>query len=62
MGQRFHALSIDDLAALAGGGDAEPAVVATLRTGQLTKHKLLLHGVVRLGGRAMPPWLSVIPM
>ena len=54
MGQRFHALSIDDLAALAGGGDAEPAVVATLRTGQLTKHKLLLHGVVRLGGRAMP--------
>jgi HEXXH motif-containing protein len=52
--KRFQTLSGDDLAALAWGGRTEPEVLARLQAGQLTKHKLLLRGVVRLGMRAIP--------
>lgn len=53
-GVRFQALTADDLTALADGGRAECASLATLRSGQLAKHKLLVRGVVRLGGQAVP--------
>jgi HEXXH motif-containing protein len=52
--RRLSTLTRGDLAALASGGDGESAALATLCKGQVGKHKLLLRGVVRLGGAAMP--------
>jgi len=51
---RFRILTGDDLAALAWGSGAEAAVLATLRDGQLGKHKLLLRGIVWAGSQAVP--------
>jgi HEXXH motif-containing protein len=59
--RRFRILTDADLDALAWGSNAEPAVLDTLRTGQLGKHKLLLRGIVCIGRQAIPdagPMLS----
>jgi HEXXH motif-containing protein len=52
--RRLSILTNGDVSALARGGDLESEAVATLREGQVGKHKLLLRGVVRLGSQAMP--------
>lgn len=51
--ESFQTLTSADLAALASGGLGGTAVVAALRAGQFGKHKLLIRGLVRVGGKVV---------